>query len=31
MQETEGNEEEECEVDGEVGQRVTQRAHETWR
>ena len=31
MQEAKGNEEKESEVDGEVGERVTQRAHETWR
>ena len=31
VQEDKGNEERESEVDGEVGERVTQRAHETWR
>ena len=31
MQEDKGNEEKESEIDGEVGERVTQRAHETWR
>ena len=31
VREAEGNEEKESEVDGEVGERVTQRAHETWR
>ena len=30
MQEDKGNEEKESEVDGEVGEKVTQRAHETW-
>ena len=29
--EAKDNEEKESEVDGEVGDRVTQRAHETWR
>ena len=31
VQEAKGNEEKESDVDGEVGKRVTQRAHETWR
>ena len=31
VQEAKGDEERESEVDGEVGERVTQRAHETWR
>ena len=31
VQENKGNEEKESEEDGEVGERVTQRAHETWR
>ena len=31
MQEDKGNEEKESEVDGEVGERVTQREYETWR
>ena len=31
VQEAEGDEERESEADGEVGERVTQRAHETWR
>ena len=31
VREAKGNEEQESEVDGEVGERVTQRAHETWR
>ena len=31
MQEAKGVDERESEVDGEVGERVTQRAHETWR
>ena len=31
VQEAKRNEEKESEVDGEVGERVTQRAHETWR
>ena len=31
VQEAKGDEERESEVDGEVEERVTQRAHETWR
>ena len=31
VREDKGNEEKESEVDGEVGDRATQRAHETWR
>ena len=31
VQEAKGDEERENDVDGEVGERVTQRAHETWR
>ena len=31
MLEAKDDEEKESEVDGEVGDRVTQRAHETWR
>ena len=31
VREAKGNEEKESEVDGDVGERVTQRAHETWR
>ena len=31
VQEDKGDEEMESEVDGKVGERVTQRAHETWR
>ena len=31
VQEAKGDEEKESEVDGEVGERVTQRGHETWR
>ena len=31
VQEDKGNEEKESEVDGDVGEKVTQRAHETWR
>ena len=31
VQEDRGNEKKESEIDGEVGERVTQRAHETWR
>ena len=31
VQEAKGDEEKENEVDGEVGEKVTQRAHETWR
>ena len=29
--EAKDDEEKECEIDGEVGERATQRAHETWR
>ena len=31
VQEAKGNQEKESEVDGEVGEKVTQRAQETWR
>ena len=31
VQEAKENEEKESEVDGEVGEKVTQRANETWR
>ena len=31
VQEAKGDEEKESEIDGEVGERATQRAHETWR
>ena len=31
VQEAKGDEERESEVDGEVGERANQRAHETWR
>ena len=31
VREAKGSEEKEREVDGEVGERATQRAHETWR
>ena len=31
VQEAKGDEERENDVDGEVGEGVTQRAHETWR
>ena len=31
VQEANGNEEKESEVDGEVGEGVARRAHETWR
>ena len=31
VQEDKGNEGKDSEVDEEVGERVTQRAHETWR
>ena len=31
VQEAKGDVERGSEVDGEVGERVTQRAHETWR
>ena len=31
VQEAKGVEERESEVDGEVGERITQRSHETWR
>ena len=30
VREAKGDEEKECEIDGEVGEKVTQRAHETW-
>ena len=31
VQEAKSDEKRESEVDGEVGEKVTQRAHETWR
>ena len=31
VQEAKGDEQKESEIDGEEGERVTQRAHETWR
>ena len=31
VQEAKGNEEKESEIDGQIEERVTQRAHETWR
>ena len=31
VQEAKGSEEKESDVYGEVGEKVTQRAHETWR
>ena len=31
MQEAKDDDEKESELDGEVGERVTQRAHDTWR